>query len=104
MKAARDAGRASSLAAWREARRIAGLHPTQQKSHPSAVPADPSKLSHVTTYGTLPDFYIDRPFICRRCGKHEIWKARDQKWYYEEAKAHIDAIAVECHECRTRND
>lgn len=34
------------------------------------------------------------------CGKEEIWKAADQKWYYEEAKGHIDARAVRCHDCR----
>ena len=33
--------------------------------------------------------------------QREIWRARDQKWYFEEAKGHIDAQAVECHECRT---
>ena len=52
-------------------------------------------------YGSLPEFYLDLPFTCRKCGKKEIWKARDQKWYYEEAKGHIDARAVECHDCRT---
>jgi hypothetical protein len=83
-----------------EAKRIAGLHPVQQRDHPSALPADHAKLSHINTYGTLPEFYIDRPFTCRQCGKEEIWKAADQKWYYEEAKGHIDAFAVECHDCR----
>lgn len=78
------------------------LHPIQQKEHPSAVPADHDKLKHINTYGSLPDFYIDLPFVCRNCGKREIWKARDQKWYYEEARGHIDAFAVECHECRKR--
>lgn len=76
------------------------LHPSQQREHPSAVPGDPGKLDHINTYGSLPEFYIDQPFICRGCGKREIWKARDQKWYYEEAKGHIDAVAVECHACR----
>ena len=68
--------------------------------HPSAATADPEKLSHINTYGSLPDYYIDQPFTCRVCGKREIWKARDQKWYYEEAGGHIDARAVECHDCR----
>jgi hypothetical protein len=48
----------------------------------------------------LPEFYIDKPFRCRDCGKEEIWKAADQKWFYEEAKAHMDATAVRCHDCR----
>jgi hypothetical protein len=84
----------------REAERILSLTPAQQRNHPSAVPADHSKLSHINTYGGLPEFYLDQPFTCRKCGKREIWKAKDQKWYYEEAKGHIDARAVECHDCR----
>ena len=96
----RDTGRNPSLKDLREAERIQQLHPLQQKNHPSAVPADPEKLRHINTYGSLPEYYIDQPFICRQCGKREIWRAADQKWYYEEAKGHIDAIAVECHACR----
>jgi len=83
-----------------EAERVAALHPAQQKTHPSALAADASRLQHINTYGALPEYYIDRPFSCRLCGKREIWRAADQKWYYEEAKGHIDARAVECHACR----
>jgi len=96
-----DSGRSPPPKALREAERVLNLHPLQQKSHPSAVPADPDKLAHINTYGALPEFYLDRPFVCRKCGRSEIWRARDQKWYYEEAKGHIDARAVECHDCRT---
>jgi putative zinc ribbon protein len=96
-----DTGRNPTEKEVREAERVLGLTPLQQRHHPSAVPADQTKLSHINTYGSLPDFYLDRPFVCRTCGKTEIWKARDQKWYYEEAKGHIDARAVECHDCRT---
>jgi len=95
-----DKGRDPSTKELREAERIEQLHPLVQKDHPTAIKAEISKLGHINTYGSLPDFYIDRPFICRRCGKREIWKAGDQKWYYEEAKGHIDAKAVECHSCR----
>lgn len=98
----RDTGRNPSPAALREADRVQQLPTEQQRSHPSAVSADAGKLQHVNTYGALPDYYIDLPFTCRGCGKREIWKAADQKWYYEEAKGHIDATAVECHDCRTR--
>jgi len=83
-----------------EAERVLSLSPDQQKGHPSALMADHSKLSHINTYGRLPDSYLDRPFTCRKCGKREIWKAKDQKRYYEEAKGHIEAVAVECHDCR----
>ncbi len=95
-----DNGRNPSARELREAERIVQLHPQQQRTHPSAIPSDIDKLAHINTYGELPDYYIDRPFTCRNCGKQEIWKARDQKWYYEEAKGHIDAVAVECHDCR----
>lgn len=95
-----DTGRDPTEKELREAERVLSLSPAQQKNHPSAVAADHRKLSHINTYGTLPDFYLDRPFTCRKCGKREIWKAKDQKWYFEEAKGHIDAIAVECHACR----
>src|SRR5258708_7712677 len=93
-------GRNATEKEVRGAERILSLPPLQQSHHPSAVPADHGKLSHINTYGSLPDYYLDQPFTCRKCGKREIWKARDQKWYYEEAKWHIDAVAVECHDCR----
>ena len=95
-----DSGRDASPSALREARRIAALPPEVQRSHPSAVAADPARLDHVNRYGALPEFYIDRPFVCRDCGKEELWRARDQKWFYEEARGHIDAVAVRCHDCR----
>lgn len=95
-----DTGGDPSVAEWREAERIAQLPERQRRTHPSALPSDVAKLGHINTYGELPEYYIDLPFICRRCGKRQIWKARDQKWYYEEAGGHIDARAVECRECR----
>lgn len=95
-----DTGRDASLKDLREADRIVQLHPEVQRTHPSAVSADISKLDHINTYGELPKYYIDQPFVCRLCGKREVWRARDQKWFYEEAKGHIDARAVECHDCR----
>ena len=93
-------GRDATEEEVREAERILNLSPVQQRHHPSAVPADRSKLSHVNTYGDLPEYYLDRPFKCRTCGKTEIWKGKDQKWYFEEAKGHIDAKVVECRDCR----
>ena len=62
--------------------------------------ADHSQLTHVNTYGFLPNFYVDKPFTCRACGEKETWTAKQQKWWYEIAKAHIDAIAVNCRRCR----
>lgn len=100
MSRLRNTGRHPSPAALAEAKRIAALPPEAQRAHPSAVRADRSKLTHINTYGALPEYYIDRPFTCRDCGQEEIWRAADQQWYYEEAKGHIDAQAVRCHDCR----
>lgn len=69
---------------------------------PGAVAADQSKLDHINTYGFLPGFYVDYAFSCRDCGKSEVWLASRQKWYYEEAKGHIWAVAIRCHECRAK--
>lgn len=46
--------------------------------------------------------YIDLAFRCRDCGKEEVWTAEQQKWYYEEAKGSLYAIAVRCRNCRNR--
>ena len=76
-------------------------NPKQRKEpDPSRIKADHTKLDHINTYGELPEYYFDRDFTCRDCGKEETWKAADQKWYYEEAKGHIDATAVRCLDCR----
>ena len=65
------------------------------------VAADPTQLAHCNTYGLLPAFYIDRPFVCRDCGSEEVWTAKQQKWWYEVAKGHIDSFAVRCRACRS---
>ena len=100
MGKAKDTGRSPTLAELKEAKRVNGLDSDERRKHASALPADPTKLDHINTYGWLPEFYVDKPFVCRDCGKEEIWKASDQKWYYEEAKAHMDATSVRCHDCR----
>ena len=67
---------------------------------PGMVAADRNALAHNNTYSLLPLFYIDRPFICRDCGSAELWTAKQQKWWYEIAKGHIDSVAVRCRPCR----
>jgi hypothetical protein len=66
----------------------------------SKVAADPAQLVHNNTYGFLPEFYVDRVFVCRDCGSQELWTAKQQKWWYEIAKGHIDSVAVRCKPCR----
>lgn len=65
-----------------------------------AVVADPAQLAHNFFCCSPPSFYIDSPFICKDCGAHEIWTAKQQKWWYERAKGPIDSRAVRCRPCR----
>jgi hypothetical protein len=67
------------------------------------VAADHSALVHNNTYGLLPSFYVDKPFVCRDCGSHEVWTAKQQKWWYEIAKGNIDSTAVRCRPCRKKS-
>lgn len=67
---------------------------------PGMVLADRDKLAHNNTYGLLPFFYVDYAFTCRDCGSQEVWTAKQQKWWYEEAQGHIDSRAVRCRPCR----
>lgn len=66
-----------------------------------AVVADPTQLTHNDFYfEPPPSFYVDSPFVCKDCGAHEIWTAKQQKWWYEIAKGPIDGRAVRCRPCR----
>lgn len=66
-----------------------------------ALLADHDRLTHVCQLlQPLPLYYLDMPFVCRDCGAHEVWAARQQKWWYEEAKGHLDSTAIRCRPCR----
>jgi hypothetical protein len=62
--------------------------------------ADLEQLAHNNTYGLLPRFYVDKVVRCRNCSKEEIWRATQQKWWYEVAKGNINSEAVLCRACR----
>jgi len=68
-----------------------------------SVMADHSELEHNNTYGPLPIFYVDKLVICRDCSAKEVWRAEQQKWWYEVAKGNINSEAVKCSACR-KND
>ncbi|MEE4380083.1 MAG: zinc-ribbon domain-containing protein [Candidatus Competibacteraceae bacterium] len=86
------------------AKRLRALDTTKSvhKLPLGAVAANHQELSHNNTYGLLPFFYIDKPFTCRDCGSEEVWTAKQQKWWYEIAKGHIDSFAIRCRPCRKR--
>ena len=67
-----------------------------------AIWANFDELAHNNTYGTLPYFYLDRIFICADCCKEELWTAKQQKWWYEIVKGHIESRAIRCRSCRDK--
>ncbi len=72
---------------------------------PGAIRANWDALQH--NEAAFPDidyprFYADRPFRCRDCDSHEVWTARQQKWWYESAKGSIQSIAIRCRACRRK--
>lgn len=67
---------------------------------------DLNALAPNNTYD-VPDFvklgyYLDLPFNCAGCNSPEIWKAAQQKWWYEEAKGGLWTTAKFCRTCRYR--
>ncbi len=54
------------------------------------------------TYSSPPEYYYDVEFTCRDCGSVEIWKAAQQKWWYEEVGGYFFATAVRCRSCRQK--
>jgi hypothetical protein len=47
-------------------------------------------------------YYSDLPFRCASCGTEQVWTARQQKWWYEEAKGDAYSTAKLCRACRRR--
>src|SRR5215470_3940232 len=47
-------------------------------------------------------YYEDLPFICKGCGSKEVWRAAQQKWWYEVAKGYVYSSAKLCRACRRR--
>lgn len=68
------------------------------------APCNPELLAPYNSYG-VPRFvergyYEDLPFSCRDCRKQDLWKATQQKWWYEVAKGHVESYAIRCIKCR----
>src|SRR5690242_7707819 len=68
----------------------------------NVVRVNPVALAPSNSYSPLPLFYVDKPFTCRDCGKAEVWRATQQKWWYEIAKGNTDSTAVRCRPCRRK--
>jgi len=97
---------AKALNQQRESR-IARLLETGKIHSPADIPEDalPAALELQNPNGTWspPLFYQDIPFHCHECGKHQVWTATQQRWYYEFAKGPIQAHATRCRPCRKKH-
>lgn len=70
------------------------------------VLVNPSLLRPSNSYD-IPEFvrrgyYTEFPFLCKDCGKEEVWSPTQQKWWYEVAKGNVFTVAVRCRSCRRR--
>ncbi len=66
------------------------------------LPMDASKLNMGNTYDSPPEYYYDIEFTCQDCQSVEIWKAAQQKWWYEEADGYFFTTAIRCRACRDK--
>ncbi|QQL43901.1 zinc-ribbon domain containing protein [Sulfuriroseicoccus oceanibius] len=64
------------------------------------LPVDDRKVVSRSVLPRIPEYYRDVEFVCRDCGKDEVWTARRQKVYYEELGGEIEGRPVRCALCR----
>lgn len=81
-----------------------GATPIRQQQlweqQPGRIRADPSRQRPSGMYSPLRQFYEDKSFTCRDCGKEEIWTAEQQQWWYEVAQGPVESKAIRCSSCR----
>jgi hypothetical protein len=97
-------------AAWlisdvRQAKRMTPRRKRLRKSAEQVeerVPVDETTIrsSSSWTGPWIPDYYEDRPFTCKDCGKAEVWTASQQKWWYEVVGGTFETTAIRCRKCR----
>lgn len=65
-----------------------------------AIKSNPDRLFSRSVYLIYPLYYADKAFICARCGREQLWTAKQQKWWYEIQKGEIESTAKHCRPCR----
>jgi hypothetical protein len=79
----------------------------KRKEVPSGIATcNPEKLAPYNSYGepvfVTRGYYSDIPFQCQGCGVKEVWRATQQKWWYEVAKGNVESTATRCRLCRRK--
>ena len=89
-----------AIAAARDAR---GLREARVTGGGEA-PCNPALLAPYNSCGYPPfvarGYYVDLEFRCVDCESQEIWRATQQKWWYEVAKGDARTGARRCRTCR----
>ncbi|MEP3478311.1 MAG: zinc-ribbon domain containing protein [Fuerstiella sp.] len=85
-----------------EKRRKRGETVSFENPDDNVVWADVRKQVPNSSWGPPVEYYVDIRFQCVDCDSGEIWTAKQQKWYYEEAKGSLYATAVRCKSCREK--
>ena len=67
-----------------------------------AVPADIGRQRRRDDLDHVRYYYVDMPFVCKLCGKREVWTTEQQKFWYEDCKGDPNAVAIHCHDCRAK--
>ena len=72
----------------------------------TTAPCNASLLAPYNSYG-VPAFvergyYVDTPFACAHCHVDQVWRATQQKWWYEVAKGDTRTVANRCRLCRRK--
>lgn len=65
-------------------------------------PLDRSKIKSKSVLPRIPDYYENKTFTCVDCGSKEVWTAKQQKWWYEQAGGEIETTAIRCRKCRRK--
>ena len=103
--------RRSEILAHRKARALAGASspPMDPRGIGATVeagtaPCNPLLLAPSNSYGAPAfvsrGYYVDQAFTCVSCHSKEVWRATQQKWWYEVAKGNVESGAVRCRACR----
>ena len=103
--------RRSEILAHRKARALAGASSPPMDPRGIGVtveagtaPCNPLLLAPSNSYGAPAfvsrGYYVDQAFTCISCQSKEVWRATQQKWWYEVAKGNVFTTATRCRVCR----
>ena len=75
---------------------------SQQHHRQHVIQADRSKQRKHNSR-SAPTHYEDKTVRCSGCGRRILWRAEQQRYWYEEMKASVQAnINLRCDRCRKR--